>query len=137
MDPMTLDKQRVSLLLNINTVLIQKSIILQQQLSVLQNSSSAAPQMIPKLTELLQHHLKRLHSNLTCIGELSEKFNHNGVSSKQIFPNILTPPPDSIELNDMYANLQQLFPDGVQILQRRESALRQEQLKRQGQFSNW
>jgi len=105
-----LDKQRVNLLLTINTLLLHR---------YTQNHD--------------QNLLKRLHANLTCIGELSEKFNNAGNTNKHIFPTILSPPTDSPELVELYVRLQQLFPEGVQILQRRTLLLRQEQLKRQFQ----
>ncbi len=103
-----IDKQRINLLLTINTLLLHK---------FTQNHD--------------QNLLKRLHANLTCIGELSEKFNNGGVATKHIFPTILSPPNDVPELADLYVKLQQLFPEGVQIIQKRTLLLRQEQLKRQ------
>lgn len=105
-----LDKQRVGLLLTINTLLLHKYTQTHDQ-----------------------NLLKRLHANLTCIGELSEKFNTGNNTTKPIFPSILSPPNDSNELMELYVRLQQLFPEGVQIIQRRTLLLRQEQLKRQFQ----
>jgi hypothetical protein len=122
-DQLSLDKQRVSLLLNINTLLIQKSIMLQHQLKEQQQQQQQQQQSsnLSKLTELLQHLLKRLHSNLTCIGELSERQNNNSPAQqkKLIFPTILNPPPEFFEFNEYYIALQKLFPEGVAVLTQR------------------
>lgn len=88
--------------------------------------------MNPKLQLILQDLLKRLHANLTCIGELSEKHNQQNLT-KVVFPQILTAPADVLELNEFYAQLQKLFPEGMTILQRRALQLRQEQMRSAGE----
>lgn len=116
-DQLQLDKQRVSLLLNINTLLIQKAILIQQQLKEQQQQQQQSPS-IAKLNELLQHLLKRLHSNLSCIGELSTAA-QGSQQKRLIFPSILNPPPEFFEFNEYYIALQKLFPEGVAVLTQR------------------
>lgn len=88
--------------------------------------------MNPKLQSILQDLMKRLHANLTCMGDLSDKHNTGNIS-KVVFPQILTPPADMIDLNELYTQLQKLFPEGVHALQRRSLQMRQEQIRREGQ----
>lgn len=77
--------------------------------------------MNPKLQSIQQDLLKRLHANLTCIGELSEKHNQAN-ATKTVFPSILSPPADVIDLNEMYSSLQKIFPEGVQAAAQRRGA---------------
>lgn len=111
MDPINLEveKQRVSLLLLINSILVQKSIQVQQQINVGQQGTPYNP----KLPELLQQLLKRLHANLTCIGELSERQSKTQNQQRSIFPGILAPIPEFFELTELYNHLRSLFPEAA------------------------
>ncbi|KAH3688019.1 hypothetical protein WICPIJ_001013 [Wickerhamomyces pijperi] len=117
-----LDKQRVTVLLLINTILIQNAMQIQQQIQIVSKQQPAAAASISsKLSELLQQILKRLHANLTCIGELSERQNKPNdfqLQRKEIFPAILTTIPELQELLEHYNQLRLLFPVGLSMLQR-------------------
>lgn len=131
MSSIELDRQRVKILFEINTLLLYRV-----QLFEIRDNPNLNVSKIPlsevqlqtqlssinvNIAEIKQHYLKRVQLNLTCVAELNEKYRPDGKprnSNKPIFPQILSPPPESTpEISSRYERLIELFPDAVTFLQ--------------------
>lgn len=111
-----LDKKRINTLLNINNILIQQCIELQTNMQQQQ------------LKDQYQSYIKRIHSNLTMLATINEKYtNPISVQQKQQFPQIMTPPQNLPQLFELYQVLQNLYPEGVLFYQKKLQQLRQQQ----------
>lgn len=125
-----LDKKRIQILLSINTVLLKKCSQLQRQMFPEMESQQAQPR------EQFQNYMKRVHMNLSCLATINERHNGSGQPpnpSKPQFPTTITPPQEMPELVDLYSELQQVYPEAVQFIQRRIIMMRQQQQMQQSQ----
>jgi len=119
-----LDKKRINTLLNINNILIQQCTILQK--------TPSQHQQQQELKESFQNYIKRIHSNLTMLATINEKYsNPISIQQKQQFPQIMTPPSNLPEVFELYQLLQNLYPEGVQFYQKKLQQLRQQQQQQQ------
>ncbi|KAI5960118.1 uncharacterized protein KGF55_004841 [Candida pseudojiufengensis] len=127
--PLSLDKDRVTCLLLINTHLIKKC-------SGMYNNMLSNPQFMQQMsnenrfnvTQSYTNALKRLQCNLATLHYLNEKYHGNQPLIKAIYPTIVVAPPDMPELNPLYGKLQELYGDAMQHLK-----MRMEEMKRQQQ----
>lgn len=86
--------------------------------------------------EQFQNYMKRVHMNLSCLATINDRHNGSGQPSnpsKPQFPTTITPPQEMPELVDLYSELQQVYPEAVQFIQRRIIMLRQQQQMQQSQ----
>ncbi|KAL4790980.1 hypothetical protein BDV19DRAFT_371423 [Aspergillus venezuelensis] len=120
------EKERVSVLLEINSILLQEVINLQssgkaggppaQQGSQEQNpspTSESTPDKNAPRTPEYANCMRRLQINLGYLATVADK----GKKSAGVVPSapgIMTPPPHLPALNDLYAKLNELFPQAAQ-----------------------
>ncbi|CAK9435575.1 uncharacterized protein LODBEIA_P03020 [Lodderomyces beijingensis] len=137
--PLSLDKDRVTCLLLVNTHLIKKAI--QIYTSVICN-----PQVMQQMTQEQRGSvtnsytgcIKRLQANLTTLSYLHEKY-HGSVQPSQpgpksSFPVILNAPPDMPELNALYSKLQEMYAEAYQYAKfKYEEAKKQHMFQQQQQ----
>lgn len=116
--PLSLDRDRVTCLLLINTHLIKKCCNIY---NTMLNNQQLMQQMTPEnramLSNVYNNYIRRLQCNLATLNYLYEKYHstqHLPVAAKASFPMILSAPPDMPELNQLYSKLQELYPEAVQ-----------------------
>ncbi|CAI5757305.1 unnamed protein product [Candida verbasci] len=135
--PLSLDKDRVTCLLLINTYLMKKcfnmytNIITNQQF--MQQMSQEQRQGI---TYSYGNCIKRLQCNLATLNYIHEKYNspnNQQQLQKQSFPVMLSAPQDMPELQHLYSKLQELYADAVQYLKHRIEEMRKQQMLNQNQ----
>lgn len=127
------DKQRVKVLLETNTLLIHRAMLLEIAANPSLNTNNVpmtdlAPvlQILSNPTtnknDLLNQYLSRVKANLTCIGELNERYKP-GAARKMICPSLLNPPPEATpELQSRYALLAKMFAEALPYLKMKNSA---------------
>ncbi|KAG7890676.1 hypothetical protein KL936_001960 [Ogataea polymorpha] len=120
-----IDKKRIDVLLKINTVLLQKCLLLQPY--ILNKSNSMNPDYNQR-KETYQNYLKRIHFNLTCLASINDIHSTppNVPKKNYSIPQIVLPPPELPELNEPYKLLNQLYPEALPFFQRRMEAARQQ-----------
>lgn len=124
-----IDRRRIEVLLQINTVLLYKCIALQQYVMNQQNFHTAG---YNEKKELYQNYLKRIHYNLTCLASINDIYSSTpGLKKNYTLPQIIYPPPECTELFDHYKLLNQLYPEAMPFFQKKMSLLRQ-QMQNQG-----
>ena len=125
----SLDKKRIEVLLQINTVLLYKCIGLQQYVLSQQNSTATN---YNEKKELYQNYLKRIHYNLTCLASINDIYS-NSTSNKRNYtlPQIVFPPPECPELFEHYKLLNQLYPEAMPFFQKKMKLARQQQQQQQ------
>ncbi|QPG73322.1 hypothetical protein FOA43_000632 [Brettanomyces nanus] len=123
------DKKRIDVLLQINTILLQKCIML--QLYVLNRLNVNALDYNQK-KDMYQNYLKRIHFNLTCLASINDIHSapQNAVKKNYVLPQIVLPPLELSELNEYYRALDQLYPEAVPLFQKRVELLGQQQRMR-------
>ncbi|RCK61039.1 hypothetical protein Cantr_08104 [Candida viswanathii] len=141
--PLSLDRDRVTCILLINTHLIKKCCnIHNTMLNNPQFMQQIAPENRVMLTNTYNHYIRRLQCNLATLNYIYEKYHSPQplqLSTKAIFPIILSAPQDMPELNQLYAKLQELYPEGVQYFKmkfeesRKQQAFQQQQQQLQQQ----
>ena len=116
--PLSLDRDRVTCLLLINTHLIKKCCnIYNTMLNNQQLMQQRTPEHRAMLSNVYNNYIRRLQCNLATLNYLYEKYHstqHLPVAAKASFPMILSAPPDMPELNQLYSKLQELYPEAVQ-----------------------
>ncbi|KAL6453390.1 hypothetical protein SBY92_004958 [Candida maltosa Xu316] len=149
--PLSLDRDRVTCLLLINTHLIKKCCnIHNTMINNPQFMQQIAPENRVMLNNTYNHYIRRLQCNLATLNYLYEKYHTNQQQQQQqqqpkaIFPIILSAPQDMPELNQLYSKLQELYPEGVQYFkmkfeesrkQQQQQAFQQQQQQQQQQQS--
>ncbi|KAG7740361.1 hypothetical protein KL923_002202 [Ogataea haglerorum] len=120
-----IDKKRIDVLLKINTVLLQKCLLLQPYIL---NKSNATNPDYNQRKETYQNYLKRIHFNLTCLASINDIHSTppNMPKKNYSIPQIVLPPPELPELNEPYKLLNQLYPEALPFFQRRMEAARQQ-----------
>ena len=126
------DKKRIDVLLQINTILLQKCIILQAY--VMNKSNTGAIDYNQKKV-MYQSYLKRIHMNLMCLASINDIHTPNNTTQKKNYtlPQIVFPPQELPELNEYYKNLDELYPEAVFLYQKRMELMAQQQRARRQQ----
>lgn len=129
--PLSLDRDRVTCILLINTHLIKKCCnIHNTMLNNPQFMQQISPENRAMLTNTYNHYIRRLQCNLATLNYIYEKYHSPQPlqqSSKAIFPIILSAPQDMPELNQLYSKLQELYPEGVQYFKMKFEESRKQQ----------
>ncbi|BCS24339.1 uncharacterized protein APUU_40783A [Aspergillus puulaauensis] len=120
------DKERVSVLLEINSMLLQEAINLQtsgkaggppaQQASQDSNPSPTSESTPDKNVQRSPEYvncMRRLQVNLAYLATVADKGKKSGGVVPPT-PAIMTPPPNLPAINDLYTKLNELFPRGAQ-----------------------
>lgn len=123
---MARDKERVSVLLEINSMLLQEAINLQtsgkaggppaQQGSQDSNPSPTSESTSDKNVQRSPEYvncMRRLQVNLAYLATVADKGKKSGGVVPPA-PAIMTPPPNLPAINDLYAKLHELFPRAAQ-----------------------
>lgn len=119
-----IDRRRIEVLLQINTVLLYKCIALQQYVMNQQNIYNSD---YNNKKELYQNYLKRIHYNLTCLASINDIYSNTpGPKKNYTLPQIIYPPPECTELFEHYKLLNQLYPEAMPFFQKKMSLLRQQ-----------
>ncbi len=127
------DKKRIDVLLQINTILLQKCIILQ---AYVMNKSNIGAMDYNQKKVMYQSYLKRIHMNLMCLASINDIHTLNNTNQKKNYtlPQIVFPPQELPELNEYYKSLDELYPDAVFLYQKRmEIMVQQQRVRRQHQ----
>ncbi|AWU76707.1 uncharacterized protein C5L36_0C06305 [Pichia kudriavzevii] len=125
------DKRRIEVLLQINTILLYKCIGLQQ--FILNQQNTSLPDY-PARKELYNNYLKRIHYNLSCLASINDIYSSNPSSKRNyVLPQIVYPPQECPELYDHYKTLNQLYPEAIPFYQKKISLARQQQQQQQQQ----
>jgi len=127
------DKKRIDVLLQINTILLQKCIILQ---AYVMNKSNTGAMDYNQKKVMYQSYLKRIHMNLMCLASINDIHTLNNTNQKKNYtlPQIVFPPQELPELNEYYKSLDELYPDAVFLYQKRmEIMVQQQRVRRQQQ----
>lgn len=123
----SIDKRRIEVLLQINTVLLYKCVGLQQY--VMNQQNTASPNYNEK-KELYQNYLKRIHYNLTCLASINDIYSNTpSVKRNYTLPQMVYPPPECLELFDHYKLLNLLYPEAMPFFQKKMALARQQQLQ--------
>lgn len=128
----TRDKKRIDVLLEINTVLLEKCIPLQSYVMNKANTN-AVDYMQKKI--MYQNYLKRIHLNLMCLASINDIHSGNGNEPRKnyVLPQIVLPPQELPGLTEYYKSLDQLYPEAIPLFQKRmEVMAQQRRQKRQG-----
>lgn len=132
--PLSLDRDRVTCLLLINTHLMKKcsnmytNVICNQSLMQQMSNENRA-----NITQSYANYIKRLQCNLTTLNYIYEKY-HGQLQqqgSKSTFPVVLSAPPDMPELFPLYAKLQELYAEALQFLRMKMEEMRKQQMFQQ------
>lgn len=128
----SIDRERVTCLLVINTQLIRKTIEIYNQVKNSQTFQQIPPATQKGLMETYQNCTRRIHCNLLVLTYIHEKYHGNPqqpVQSQQkaTFPIIMSAPQEMPELNQFYTKLQDLYPEAVQFLKMKIQQMRQKQ----------
>lgn len=120
------DKERVSVLLEINSMLLQEAVNLQtsgkaggppaQQASQDSNPSPTSESTPDKNVQRSPEYvncMRRLQVNLAYLATVADKGKKSGGVVPPA-PAIMTPPPNLPAINDLYTKLNDLFPRGAQ-----------------------
>ncbi|GMG19265.1 unnamed protein product [Ambrosiozyma monospora] len=120
------DKKRIDVLLQINTILLQKCIVLQ---SYFMNKDSISSPDYTQKRDQYQNYLKRIHFNLTCLASINDIHSSppNVPKKNYSIPQIVMPPTELPELTDYYKMLNQLYPEAIPLFQKRMELVRQQQ----------
>ena len=122
----TIDKRRIEVLLQINTVLLYKCVALQQY--VLNQQNMTSPNYNEK-KELYHNYLKRIHYNLTCLASINDIYSSTSNNKRNYtLPQMVYPPPECLELFDHYKLLNQLYPEAMPFFQKKMALARQQQM---------
>ncbi|GEQ72689.1 hypothetical protein JCM33374_g6376 [Metschnikowia sp. JCM 33374] len=115
-----IDKDRVTVLLLINSLLIKKAHEI--YVNILSNRSTIQqmpPQSRHVILEQYNNINRRLQCNLSVLSYLENLYNGNVTTqqpNKIEFPVILSPPPEMPELRQLYKRLQDLYPEAIEFL---------------------
>lgn len=148
MNNLELDKRRVRVLFELNTLLLYRVQLLEISVNPNLNVNNIHMNEIagmiqtfssPNINkiEIVQHYLKRVQVNLTCIGELNEKYRKLSSGQpiptmKPIFPLILSPPPESTnDITSRYFLLTKLFPEAISYIQQQKAMFLKQQQQHQ------
>lgn len=117
---LNLDRDRVTVLLLINALLIKKAYSLYAGvLSNQQTFQQMPPQSRQAVLEQFNNVNRRLQCNLGVLLYISDLY-HNRAAAQQPnrfqFPVILSTPPEMPELRQLYKRLQDLYPEAIQFL---------------------
>lgn len=126
-----LDKDRVTVLLLINSLLIKKAhdiyvTILSNRLTIQQ----MPPQSRHSILEQYNNINRRLQCNLSVLSYLENLYNSKVPSpqpNRIEFPVILSPPPEMPELRLLYKRLQELYPEAIEFLKMKMHQMKQQQ----------
>ncbi|EGV60454.1 hypothetical protein CANTEDRAFT_111035 [Yamadazyma tenuis ATCC 10573] len=130
--PLTVDRDRVSCLLLINSQILKKAINIYN--NVLINSQALSrlqPQERQRVVEQYQGYTRRIHCNLQVLTFIHEKYHLDDPShqtSRTPFPFIIQAPPDMPELNSLYTKLTELYPEALQFLRLKMQQMKEEQM---------
>ncbi|CCG21215.1 hypothetical protein CORT_0A08300 [Candida orthopsilosis Co 90-125] len=132
--PLSLDRDRVTCLLLINTHLMKKcsnmytNVICNQSLMQQMSNENRA-----NITQSYANYIKRLQCNLTTLNYIYEKYHGQSQQqgSKSTFPVVLSAPPDMPELFPLYAKLQELYAEALQFLRMKMEEMRKQQMFQQ------
>lgn len=128
--PLVLDRERVTCLLLINAHLMKKSVnIYSNILTNQQSMQQISPQNKQLIVELYQNCTRRLHCNLAVLSYIHEKYHNEpnlSLQNRAQFPIIMSAPQDMPELNQLYAKLQELYPEALQFLKMKIQQMRQQ-----------
>jgi type II secretory pathway pseudopilin PulG len=130
--PVSIDRERVTCLLVINTQLIRKTTEIYNQAKNSQNFQQIPPATQKGLMETYQNCTRRIHCNLLVLTYIHEKYHGNPqqpvqTQQKATFPIIMSAPQEMPELNQFYTKLQDLYPEAVQFLKMKIQQMRQKQ----------
>lgn len=137
--PVDLDRDRVTVLLLINSLLIKKAYhIYSSVLSNQQAIQQLLPQSRQEVLEQYNNLNRRLQCNLSVLTYISDVYHDKAAAlqpNKMQFPVILSAPPEMPELRQLYKRLQDLYPDAIQFLKMKmqQMKLQQENQARTGQ----
>lgn len=121
-----IDKRRIEVLLQINTVLLYRCVALQQY--VLNQQNLTSPNYNEK-KELYHNYLKRIHYNLTCLASINDIYSSTSNNKRNYtLPQMVYPPPECLELFDHYKLLNQLYPEAMPFFQKKMALARQQQM---------
>jgi hypothetical protein len=121
----SIDKRRIEVLLQINTVLLYKCVGLQKY--VLNQQNITSPNYNEK-KELYHNYLKRIHYNLTCLASINDIYSNTpSIKRNYTLPQMVYPPPECIELFEHYKLLNQLYPEAMPFFQKKMALARQQQ----------
>ncbi|KAI5958425.1 hypothetical protein CANMA_004269 [Candida margitis] len=134
--PLSLDRDRVTCLLLINTHLMKKcsnmytNVICNQSLMQQMSNENRA-----NITQSYANYIKRLQCNLTTLNYIYEKYHgsqqQQQQASRSTFPVVLSAPPDMPELFPLYAKLQELYAEALQYLRMKMDEMRKQQMFQQ------
>lgn len=128
---LNVDKNRVTVLLLINSILIKKAheifvTILSNRAAIQQLS----PQSRNGVLEQYNNISRRLQCNLSVLAYLEDSHGNkapNQPSNRAEFPVILSPPPEMPELRLLYKRLQDLYPEAIEFLKMKIHQMKQQQ----------
>lgn len=128
---LSLDRDRVTVLLLINALLIKKAYsIYAGVLSNQQTFHLMLPQNRQAILEQFNNVNRRLQCNLGVLLYISDLY-HNKAAAQQAgrfqFPVILSTPPEMPELRHLYKKLQDLYPEAIQFLKLKMQHMKQQQ----------
>lgn len=137
---LNLDRDRVTVLLLINALLIKKAYSLYAGvLSNQQTFQQMPPQSRQAVLEQFNNVNRRLQCNLGVLLYISDSY-HNKAAAQQPnrfqFPVILSTPPEMPELRQLYKRLQDLYPEAIQFLKSKIQHMKQDQQQQQNQNQN-
>lgn len=129
--PIDLDRDRATVLLLINSLLIKKAYHI--YVSILSNQQ-ALLQLLPQGRQLVFEQYnnlnRRLQCNLLVLSFISDLY-HNKAATQQPnrlkFPVILSAPTEMPELRHLYKRLQDLYPDALQFLKMKIHQMKMQQ----------
>lgn len=128
--PLVIDRERVACLLHINAHLMKKSVnIYSNILTNQQSMQQISPQNKQLIVELYQNCTLRLHCNLAVLSYIHEKYHNEpnlSLQNRAQFPIIMSAPQDMPELNQLYAKLQELYPEALEFLKMKIQQMRQQ-----------
>ena len=128
-NPLDLDRERVTCLLLINTQLMKKAISIYHNVLSQAALQQLPPQSKQAIIESYQNCTRRIHCNLTVLSYIHDKYHSESgqVLNKATFPIMMTPPQDMPELANLYGKLQELYPEALEYLKGKIGELRRQQ----------
>lgn len=128
---LNLDRDRVTVLLLLNALLIKKAYSI--YVGVLSNQHTfqlMLPENRQAVLEQFNNVNRRLQCNLGVLLYISDVY-HNKAAAQQgnrfQFPVILSTPPDMPELRQLYKRLQDLYPEAIQFLKTKMQHMKQQE----------
>lgn len=129
--PLTIDRDRVTCLLLINTQLMKRAINIYSNILVNQAAIARLLQQDKqRVLDQYQNYTRRLHCNLQVLTFIHEKYHLEDLAqktSKTPFPIIVQAPSDMPELNNLYNKLQELYPEAVQFIRMKIQQMKEQQ----------